>query len=130
PNKVIVDAGKYHWVNDGWTMYDTMDAIFKFDDDKTIQWDGKSRNGQKTYGSDRGTIIYGTEGSVYVDRGQYKLFDRDGKLSRDNKSAGGEGRTNLGGGGDMSTTHVVNFFEAVRGKEKPNSTIDEGRKST
>lgn len=130
PKKVIVDAGKYHWVNDGWTMYDTMDATFKFDDDKTIKWDGKSRNGQKTYGSDRGTIIYGTEGSVYVDRGQYKLFDRSGKLIRDNKSSGSEGSTNLGGGGDMSTTHVVNFFEAIRGKEKPNSPIEEGRKST
>ena len=130
PKKVIVDAGKYHWVNDGWTMYDTMDATFKFDDEKTIKWDGKSRNGQKTYGSDRGTIIYGTEGSVYVDRGQYKLFDRGGKLIRDSKSSGSEGSTNLGGGGDMSTMHVVNFFESIRGKDNPNSPIDEGAKST
>jgi predicted dehydrogenase len=130
PNKVIVDSGKYHWPEDGWTMYDTMDAIFKFDDDKTIQWDGKSRNGYSTYGSDRGTIIYGTEGSVYVDRGEYKLFDRSGKMIRDNKSSGSESGTQLGGGGDMSTTHVVNFFEAIRGKEKQNSPIEEGAKST
>lgn len=130
PNKVMVDSAKYHWPDDGWTMYDTMDATFKFDDDKTIQWDGKSRNGYSTYGSDRGTIIYGTEGTVYVDRGEYKLFDRGGKLIRDNKSSGSESGTQLGGGGDMSTTHVVNFFEAIRGKEKQNSPIEEGAKST
>lgn len=131
PNKVIVVAGKYHWPEDGWTMYDTMDATFQFDGDKTIQWDGKSRNGHSTYGkSGRGTVIYGTEGTVHVDRDAYQLFDRGGKLIRESKSGGSEGGTQLGGGGDMSTTHVVNFFEAIRGKEKQNSPIHEGRKST
>lgn len=130
PEKVIVDSGKYHWLEDGWTMYDTMDALFKFNDNKTIQWDGKSRNNQETYGGGRGTIIYGTEGSVFINREYYKLFDRDGKLIRENHSAGEEGGTQLGGGGDMSSMHVVNFFEAVRGKEAQKSPIDEGAKST
>src|SRR5690606_23793066 len=93
-------------------------------------WDGKSRNGHESYGSGRGTIIYGTEGSVYVDRGGYRLYDQGGKLIRDNKSSGNEAGNQLGGGGDMSTMHVVNFFEAIRGKAKQNSPIDEGAKST
>ena len=45
PTRVDVDAGKTAFVNDGWEMYDTMMATFKFGADKTIQWDGKSRNG-------------------------------------------------------------------------------------
>lgn len=130
PNHVSVDAGKYHFVNDGWTMYDTMLATFKFEDDKTILWDGKSRNNYQTYGSDRGTIIYGSEGSVFVNRGFYRLFDRGGKLVKEVKARGEEGSTNLGGGGDNTTDHVVNFFEAIRGKEKQNSTIEEGTVST
>ncbi|PRY90403.1 Gfo/Idh/MocA family protein [Mongoliibacter ruber] len=130
PKHVNVDAGKYHFVDDGWTMYDTMYATFKFEDDKTIVWDGKSRNSLNTYGADRGTIIYGTEGSVFVNRGLYRLFDRSGKLIKEVKSRGEEGSTNLGGGGDNTTDHVVNFFEAIRGKEKQNSTIDEGAVST
>jgi len=36
----------------------------------------------------------------------------------------------LGGGGDMTTLHVQNFFETIRGKAKPNAPIDEGAKST
>nr|MBI1232583.1 gfo/Idh/MocA family oxidoreductase [Cytophagales bacterium] len=130
PSKVIVDSGKYHWPNDGWTMYDTMDAVFKFADNKTIQWDGKSRNGYNTFGpTGRGTIIYGTEGTVFIDRGGYKMYDRAGKLIKENASGSDEGGTQLGGGGGMSTRHVVNFFEAIRGKEEQRSPIAEGAKS-
>ena len=126
PERVEVEGAKRHYANDGWTMYDTMDATFHFPGGKVIKWDGKSRNAHKTYGSDRGTIIYGTEGTVYVDRGGYKLYDRGGKLIRERRSGGQEAGTALGGGGDMSTIHVVNFFEAIRGKETPRSPISEG----
>lgn len=126
PERVVVAAGKHHWPDDGWTMYDTMDATFTFPGGKTLQWDGKSRNGLETYKSSRGTIIYGTEGSVWVDRGGYILYDRSGKELRRRMSGGTEGGTQLGGGGDMSTLHVQNFFQAIRGKERQRSPIDEG----
>jgi predicted dehydrogenase len=130
PSEVQVNADKRHFADDGWTMYDTMDATFKFGNGSVIKWDGKSRNSYKTYGTDRGTIIYGTEGSVYVDRGGYKQFDRAGKEVKSNLSGGNEAGTALGGGGDMSTIHIVNFFNAVRGLEKQNSNIEEGAVST
>lgn len=130
PIEVSAIADKRHFPEDGWTMYDTMDATFKFENGAVIQWDGKSRNSYKTYGSDRGTIIYGTEGSVYVDRGGYRQFDRSGKEVKNSESSSNEAGTALGGGGDMSTTHVVNFFNAIRGQEKQNSNIEEGAVST
>ena len=130
PSAVSVVARKMHYPEDGWTMYDTMDATFEFEEGKVIQWDGKSRNNYKTYGSDRGTIIYGSEGTVYVDRGGYRLYNRSGKEIKSNSASNNEGGTALGGGGDMSTLHIVNFFNAVRGIEKQNSTIEEGAVST
>ena len=130
PEKTYVEAEKRHFLDDGWTMYDTMEATFEFPGNKIIQWDGKSRNGYNTYGSGRGTIIYGTEGSVFVNRGGYKLYDRGGKLVKESGSEGSESGTALGGGGDMSTLHVVNFFDAIRGKAEQKSPIDEGRTST
>ena len=127
PEKVEVEAAKRHFANDGWVMYDTMDATFRFPGNKIIQWDGKSRSGYNTYGSDRGTIIYGSEGTVFVNRNGYTLFDRMGKKIRDSKSAGNEAGTALGGGGDMTDAHVANFFNVIRGKEtKLNSPIEEG----
>jgi predicted dehydrogenase len=127
PEKVEVEAAKRHFANDGWVMYDTMDATFRFPGNKIIQWDGKSRSGYNTYGSDRGTVIYGSEGTVFVNRNGYTLFDRMGKKVRDSKSTGNEAGTALGGGGDMTDAHVANFFNVIRGKEtKLNSPIEEG----
>ena len=125
PTRVDVEAAKRHFVNDGWEMYDTMDATFHFTGDKIIKWDGKSRNGFETYGAGRGTIIYGSEGSVFMDRDKSVLYDRNGKMIKDNRSTSSEAGTALGGGGDMTTGHVINFFEAVRGKEKLSAPIDD-----
>lgn|SRR5690554_931400 len=125
PTRVDVEAAKRHFIKDGWEMYDTMDATFRFKDDKIIKWDGKSRNGYLTYNSDRGTIIYGSEGSVFVNRDKYILYDRGGKVVKDNKSSAIEAGNVLGGGGDMTTGHVINFFESIRGKEKLTAPIDD-----
>lgn len=129
PKYVDVVAGKHQFVNDGWEMYDTMEATYKFSNNRIIQWDGSSRNGYSKYGRGRGTLIYGSEGSVMVDRDGYELYDRKGKLIKENKSGGNEGGVALGGGGNLSTKHVVNFFNAIRGKEELTSPIDIGAMS-
>ena len=121
-----VQAAKRQFEDDGWEMYDSMYATWKFPNDLVINWDGKSRNRYDTYGGGRGTIIYGSEGSVFVDRNKYIMYDRRGDVVKDSKSESQEAGTALGGGGDMSTTHVVNFFNSIRGKDKLNSHIAEG----
>lgn len=126
PEYVDVYSGKFQYPKDGWEMYDTMDATFKFGDNRTIQWDGQSRNEYDKYGAGRGTIIYGSEGSVFIDRGGYKLYDLKGKVIRSRDLKGEEGGVALGGGGNITTRHAVNFFEAIRGKEKLASPIEEG----
>jgi len=48
-------------------------------------------------------------------------------MVKDSKSSGSEAGTALGGGGDMTDSHVANFFNVIRGKEsKLNSPIEEG----
>jgi predicted dehydrogenase len=126
PLRVDVEAGKRHFFDDGWEMYDTMDAMFRFEGDKIIKWDCQSRSGYDVYGmGGRGTIIYGSEGTVFVDREKYILYDRNGKKIKENTSSSNEAGNALGGGGDMTTGHVLNFFETIRGKENLNSPIDD-----
>ena len=125
PKYVYVEGGKTAFINDGWEMYDTLEATYKFDDNKRITWDGKSRNGYSTYGSGRGTIIYGSEGTVFVNRDKYIIYDRAGKVVRERESESKEGGLALGGGGGMSTLHVENFFNAIRGKEALRAPIDD-----
>ena len=41
PEYVFVEADKRHFLDDGWEMYDTMDAMFRFPENKIIKWDGR-----------------------------------------------------------------------------------------
>ncbi|SFW50481.1 Predicted dehydrogenase [Sinomicrobium oceani] len=125
PHYAETEGAKRHFEKDGWEMYDTMLATFKFKDNKIIQWDGKSRNGYDTYGAGRGTIVYGSEGSVFMDRGQYRRYDRAGKLVDSFDSNNNEAGTALGGGGSLTTAHMINFFDTIRGKAKLTAPIDD-----
>ncbi len=129
PEHVEVKSGKFHYKDDGWEMYDTMEATFRFSGNRTIQWDGRSRNGYDKYGAGRGTIIYGSNGSVYIDRDGYKLYDLKGELIKENIVPGIEAGNSLGGGGKLSTFHTLNFFDAIRGKAELTSPIDQGATS-
>ena len=126
PEYVDVIASKRQFKEDGWEMYDQMEATFTFSNDRIIQWDGDSRNAYKKYGRGRGTIIYGSKGLVIVDRIGYELYDLKGKLIKENKSDGSEGGLALGGGGNLTTRHVKNFFGTIRGKENLTSSIEVG----
>ncbi|MEM6317373.1 MAG: Gfo/Idh/MocA family oxidoreductase [Bacteroidota bacterium] len=128
PDHVSVNASKKHYQDDGWEMYDSMYATYTYGENKEIHWDGNSRNGYNTYGAGRGTLIYGTEGSVFVNRAQYKLFDRGGKLIKESTKTNETGVA-LGGAGNMSTQHIANFYESIRGKATLNAPIKDGAKS-
>ncbi|NMH87098.1 Gfo/Idh/MocA family protein [Flavivirga algicola] len=126
PEHVDVYSGKFQHKDDGWEMYDTMLATFRFNNNKTIQWDGQSRNGYNKYGAGRGTLIYGSKGMVFIDRGGYKLYDLKGKVIRSRNLNGGEDGVALGGGGSLSTRHAVNFFQTIRRKDSLTSPIEQG----
>jgi hypothetical protein len=125
PEYAFVDARKGQFPDDGWEMYDHMAATFRFAGDKTITWDGRSRNRYNTYGSGRGTIIYGSNGSVYVDRSTAKIFDRRGQLIQELDSNSTEAANALGGGGSTTTRHVKNFVNTIRGKETLRAPIED-----
>lgn len=131
PGKVIVNATKQHYKDDGWQMYDTMDASFLFAGEKTIKWDGKSRTNYNTYGSDRGSIIYGTEGTAMITRNGYRVYDRSGKLTHERKASDTSQTTQAGGAGTMDGLHIMNFIETIKGTvSTQHMPIDEGAKST
>ncbi|MCB0562455.1 MAG: hypothetical protein KDD09_26060, partial [Phaeodactylibacter sp.] len=46
------------------------------------------------------------------------------------RKGGPEEGTALGGGGSMTTLHVKNFLETIRGRDKLNCPIEEGAVST
>ena len=98
PNSVASIAGRYQFQDD-WQFYDTMSTSFAYDD-AMIGWEGKSCNGMKYYGRDRGVAIIGTTGTVVVDRDGYEIYDLKGKKTGEFKVRrqdhfGGPGRARL-----------------------------------
>ncbi len=126
PERVNVNAMKTAFLEDGWEMYDMMYASFLYEGGIEIVWDGKSRNGYKTYGTGRGVLIYGSDGSVFVNRNTYVLRDRGGVVVKESETMSKESGTALGGGGDLSTRHVDNFLQTIRGKEELTAPIHDG----
>ncbi len=84
PKRVTSSGGRYHFKDD-WEFYDTLVTSFEYDD-QMISWEGKSCEGMKIYGRDRGSAIMGTNGSVLVDRDGYEIYDLKGKKTSESKS--------------------------------------------
>ena len=78
PSSVSVYAGKYHYIDDGWTMYDTMEAKFKFPGIKQLHGTVREmplKKKKKVVGE----LKLGINGSVFVNRNGYKIFNLSGE---------------------------------------------------
>ena len=128
PTRVTSAGGRYHF-DDDWEAYDTQVASFEFDDGKTITWEGRSCNGRPIEGRSRGASIHGEKGTVVLDRNGYVVYDNDNNEIKSDLNESKEDVLDTRGGGGMTAAHILNFLEAVRGKEKPRGPIDEGHKS-
>lgn len=131
PRVVRAEGSHAFMKEDDWEVYDTLNCSFIYSGNKSIVWDGQSCNGLEKWHRGRGTIIYGTKGSVLVDRNGYEVYDLGGKKIKESKSSEKNATTNTVGGGSLEKLHINNFLETIRGETSTqNSPIQEGYKST
>jgi predicted dehydrogenase len=124
PKRVTASGGRYHF-HDDWQFYDTLLTSFEYDD-QMISWEGKSCEGMKYYGRDRGATIMGTEGSVLVDRDGYEIYDLKGKKTSEFKTGGETSSADTLGSDSMTDAHFANFIAGVQKGEKLNAPIQVG----
>ena len=124
PKRVTASGGRYHFKDD-WQFYDTLITSFEYDD-KLLSWEGKSCQGMKFYGRDRGCAIMGTSGTVIIDRDGYEVFDLDGKKTNEYKAGGTTSSSDTVGRDVMTDAHFANFIAGIRHGEKLNSPIAAG----
>ena len=128
PELVTSSGGRYHF-DDAWEAYDTQLASFEFSDGKQIHWDGRSCNGMPLYGRGRGAIVFGTEGTVIMDRNGYTLFDLGGKEVRKEEESAQSVSMDTTGGGNLDELHIANFLRGITEDERLNSEIADARPS-
>jgi predicted dehydrogenase len=124
PRRVASSGGRYQFKDD-WQFYDTLVTSFEYED-KLLSWEGKSCQGMKFYGRDRGSAIMGTTGTVLVDRDGYEIYDLNGKKTREFKVGSQTSSSDLLGRDSMTDAHFANFIAAIRKGEKLNAPISAG----
>ncbi len=124
PARITSSGGRYHFKDD-WQFYDTLVTSFAYED-KMITWEGKSCDGMKYYGRDRGSTIMGTTGTVLVDRDGYEIYDLKGIKTNEFKVGSTTSSADLVGRDTMTEAHFANFIAGIRNTEKLNSPISDG----
>jgi predicted dehydrogenase len=128
PIRVGSQGGRYHY-DDDWEFYDTQIVTYDFDGEKSITWEGRSCNPNKVKGRGRGSAIYGTEGTVILDRDGYEVYDMKDELVKEGKASTKAASMDTRGGDSMTNLHIMNFRDAVVDGAEQNSPIEEGHKS-
>lgn len=131
PAQVVSAGGRYAFQDD-WETPDTQTITYNFPNNTACTWEGRSCNNYNSEGSGRGVVFYGEKGTiVYPGSNSYKIFDANSKLISEVKD-----NTPYDANNTVSPTelldglHMLNFAEAIRGKEPINAPIAEGHKST
>ncbi|MFX0558191.1 Gfo/Idh/MocA family oxidoreductase [Maribacter sp. CXY002] len=129
PNSVTSFGGKYTF-DDDWEFVDNQQVTYTFNNDKFITWTGHSRAIMKPDRPGRGITIYGSKGSIMLDRNFYQLYDLQGNLLKEEKEGGASETTNTRGEGQLDVNHIANFFNAIRQDESLHSDIKDASIST
>ncbi len=133
PQRVSSSGGRFHYQDD-WETPDTQVVNLEYPDGRSIVWEGRSCNGRKVEGRDRGLIFYGEKGSLDTGDDAFKIFDLDGKLIREEKQQGEQeamaGRNTASPSLGLDSMHMLDFIDAVKNNRKPNCDVEIGHKST
>ena len=125
PRRVTSSGGRYQFKDD-WQFYDTLVTSFDYDD-ALISWEGKSCQGMKFYGRDRGSTIMGTTGTVLIDRDGYEIYDLQGAKIGEFKVPGSKtSSSDLIGADSMTDAHFANFIAAIRTGEPLHAPVAVG----
>jgi predicted dehydrogenase len=128
PTTVTSTGGRYHFEDD-WEFPDTQEVVFEFAGGKSIIWQGQSCNGLKPFDRGRGTAIYGTSGSMVLDRDGYLLYDVKQRLVKENLEPKKGNGLELTGDDAATSLHMENLLGAIRAGERLRAPIADAAKS-
>jgi predicted dehydrogenase len=129
PETVTSFGGKYTFQDD-WEFVDNQQVTYTFADNKFLTWTGHSRGMMKPERPGRGSTIYGSKGSIMLDRNFYQLYDLQGNLIKEELEGSASETTNTRGEGQLDVNHIGNFFAGIREDKSLNSDIHDASVST
>jgi predicted dehydrogenase len=113
PSSVIA-AGGIRVLKDGRETPDTLKAFFDYPD-LTVSWEHRQWSSRGIEGRTNGVAFYGTEGTLIVDRGGWKIYDRKESLAA--------------AASEIHAPHITDFLNSVRTRQTPVADIALGAQS-
>lgn len=114
PERVSASGGNYVFQSD-LEMPDTMVATFDYPD-HTIAWEHRLWSNHGVEGRGSGVAFHGERGTLVVDRSGWKVYDSRERLTAD--------------ASELSNSHLRNFIDCIRTRQRPNADIEVGHAST
>jgi predicted dehydrogenase len=129
PASVSSTGGRFHYTDDDWEFYDTQLVTFAFESGASVIWDGRSCTNLQPYNRGRGTIVYGTEGSILIDRNGYAQYDLSGKSIKERVEAARSDGTDISGEDILTVQHFQNWQQGITQNKKLNAPVSEANRS-
>lgn len=130
PQSVSATGGKFV-LTDNRETPDTINAQYQFPN-YVVTYENRVANGFPigVSGTNRGSgiLFYGSDGTMFVDRGGYEIFPekrREGDKQIDRTEAAAVKST-----GNHHLLHMQNFIECMRSRQKPICDMETGHRST
>jgi predicted dehydrogenase len=125
PAEITALGGRY-WLKDNTETPDTLEVTYKYPSGFVATYERRAGNGQSMFGKGGGILFCGSKGTMFLDRGGYKIVPEiTGKPPAEAMEAAEEKATDSG-----NANHWANFLECVRTRQKPMSDIETCQRST
>jgi predicted dehydrogenase len=128
PTSVTSTGGRYHFKDD-WEFPDTQEVTYEFGGAKTIIWQGASCNGLKPFDRGRGTVTFGPNGSLLLDRDGYIQYDVKQKVVKQSLEPKQGNGVDLTADDAATSQHMDNLLDAIRTGAALRAPIADGAKS-
>ena len=131
--KTIFATGGILLLEDNRETPDTLEVLYEYPASPVsgkeflVRFSNRVANGHGPDGHGYGIQFYGTEGTLFIDRGGYTLWPEPARVGPERVAS-----TNVikGEGSAQHYPHVLNFLDCVKSRQKPNSDVETTHRST
>jgi predicted dehydrogenase len=127
PQTISATGGKFY-LQDNRETPDTIMVTYEYPG-FVCTYENRECNGNTINGKGYGITFYGTDGTLFVDRGGFELFPEKRRESQ-NRMVDRAEPIKVENSNDQHETHVRNFLDSVRSRTKPICDIEIGHRTT
>ena len=128
PVGAMAIGGKYGFPNDIRETPDTQQSIIEFKNFSML-WEHMIGCGVGPWQREHGVEFHGEKGILVVDRGGWEVHAETDQFKQPNRVFRMKALPRQGGSSDYHFTHVKNFIECVKSRQKPVADVEIGHKS-